>query len=444
MKLVALVPVLAVATVVVSAQDTRVPPMQNAPTFSKDVAPILYSKCVTCHRPGEVAPMSLISYRDARPWARAIRDKVIAREMPPWHADSAHGTFRNDRSLTQAQIDTIVKWVDGGARQGDDKQMPALPTFADGWQIGKPDVVFEMATEYKIPADGTVDYQYFEVPTNFKEDRWISAGEVRAGNPEHVHHIIVSVIEPPGNTRANVMSVRAISDGGADSGSRTPRQLTDAQRAQLATAARRANAVSLVNWAVGEDAPVYPAGLAKRIPAGSTLQFQVHYTTNGAPASDRSRIGLIFAKEPPKNEIRTALIANAQFAIPAGAANYQVEAEATFNDDVKVWTMHPHMHLRGKDMTYTAIYPDGRQEVVLHVPKYDFGWQTDYWLAQPMSLPKGSKLHVTAHFDNSPANRFNPDAKTVVRWGDQTWEEMMIGYITYTVDNAKVATIAQR
>jgi hypothetical protein len=436
--------VLAVATVVVSAQDTRVPPMQNAPTFSKDVAPILYSKCVTCHRPGEVAPMSLISYRDARPWARAIRDKVIAREMPPWHADSAHGTFRNDRSLTQAQIDTIVKWVDGGARQGDEKQMPALPTFADGWQIGKPDVVFEMATEYKIPADGTVDYQYFEVPTNFKEDRWISAGEVRAGNPEHVHHIIVSVIEPPGNTRANVMSVRAISDGGADSGSRTPRQLTDAQRAQLATAARRANAVSLVNWAVGEDAPVYPAGLAKRIPAGSTLQFQVHYTTNGAPASDRSRIGLIFAKEPPKNEIRTALIANAQFAIPAGAANYQVEAEATFNDDVKVWTMHPHMHLRGKDMTYTAIYPDGRQEVVLHVPKYDFGWQTDYWLAQPMSLPKGSKLHVTAHFDNSPANRFNPDAKTVVRWGDQTWEEMMIGYITYTVDNAKVATIAQR
>jgi hypothetical protein len=442
MKTIALISVLLIS-VAASAQDTRVPPAQNAPTFSKDVAPILYSKCVSCHRPGEVAPMSLITFQDVRPWARAIRDKVVAREMPPWHADPSHGTFRNDRSLTPAQIDTIVKWADGGARQGDAAQMPALPALTTGWQIGKPDVVFEMAADFHIPADGTVDYQYFEVPTNFKEDRWIRAGEVRAGNPEHVHHIIVSVIEPPGgNARPNVMSVRAIADG--SDAARAPRTITDAQRAQLATAGRRAAAVSLVNWAVGEDAPVYPAGLAKRIPAGSTLQFQVHYTTNGAAATDRSKIGLIFTKEPPKSEIRTALIANAQFAIPAGDANHQIEAEATFTDNVKVWTLHPHMHLRGKDMTYTAIYPDGRQEIVLRVPKYDFGWQTDYWLAQPLSLPKGSKLHVTAHFDNSPANRFNPDPATTVRWGDQTWEEMMIGYITYTVDSGSAATIAQR
>jgi hypothetical protein len=420
-----------------AAQDTRVPPMQSAPTFSKDVAPILYSKCVTCHRPGEVAPMSLITYKDARPWARAIRDKVVAREMPPWFADPAHGTFRNDRSLTQAQIDVITKWVDGGARQGDEKQMPALPQFASGWQIGTPDLIVEMPVEYKIPAEGTVDYQYFEVPTNFKEDRWISAGEVRAGNPEHVHHIIVSVIEPPGSSnRPSVMSLRAISDG--NDTPRPARPATEAQRAALATAARRAAAVSLVNWAVGEDPPSYPAGMAKRIPAGSTLQFQVHYTTNGAPATDRSKIGLIFTKQRPKNEMRTALIANAGFTIPAGAPNHQIEAEATFNDNVKIWYMHPHMHLRGKDMTYTAIYPDGRQEVVLRVPKYDFGWQTDYALAQPLSLPKGSKLHVTAHYDNSPANRFNPDPNAVVRWGDQTWEEMMIGYITYTVDSAQM------
>jgi len=431
--------------VVVSAQDARVPPTQNAPTFSKDVAPILYSKCVTCHRPGEVAPMSLITYKDVRPWARAIRDKVSTRTMPPWFADPAHGTFKNDRSLTQAQIDTIVKWVDADARQGDPSQLPPLPAFAEGWQIGKPDVVVEMPTEFHIPAEGTVEYQYFEVPTNFTEDRWVIAGEVRAGNREHVHHIIVSVIEPPGNPRPTAMSVRAIADG-TDAAPRAARQLTDAQRAQLATAARRANAVSLVNWAVGEDAPVYPAGMGKRIPAGSTLQFQVHYTTNGAPATDRSRIGLIFAKEPPKNEMRTALIANTQFAIPAGSNNHTIEAEATFTQDVKVWNMHPHMHLRGKDMTYTAIYPDGRQEVVLRVPKYDFGWQTDYALAQPLSLPKGSKLHVTAHYDNSPANRANPDPTATVRWGDQTWEEMMIGYITYTVDSAAVArtTIAQR
>ncbi len=425
------------------AQDARVPPTQNAPTFSRDVAPILYRKCLGCHRPGEIAPMSLITYQDVRPWARAIREKVIAREMPPWHADPAHGRFRNDRSLTDEEIGTIVKWVDGGARQGDPARMPDLPAFATGWQIGTPDVVFEMPVDYRIPADGTIDYQYFEVPTHFTEDRWIQAGEVRAGNPEHVHHIIVSVIEPGTNTRPNVMTVKAVFPDGQAPQPVGPRRLTEAQRAQLALAARRAGAVSLVNWAVGEDAPVYPQGVAKRIPAGSVLQFQVHYTTNGAAATDRSRIGLIFAKEPPTHEIRTALIANTQFTIPAGAASHQVEAEATFSDDVKVWTMHPHMHLRGKDMTFTAIYPDGRREVVLRVPKYDFGWQTDYWLAEPLTLPKGSKLHVTAHFDNSAANRANPDPSASVRWGDQTWEEMMIGYFTYTVE-AAAPTSARR
>ena len=414
-----------------AAQNTGTPPSEGAPTFSRDVAPILYSRCVSCHRASEVAPMSLVTFQEVRPWAKAIREKVIAREMPPWHADPELGKFRNDRSLTATEVDTIVRWVDGGVRQGDPSLTPAVPTFATGWQIGTPDVVFEMPVEYKIPATGTIDYQYFEVPTHFSEDRWIQAGEVRAGNPEHVHHIIVSVIEPGPSTRPTVMSVRPIFPPGE--GPAGPRQLTDAQRAQLALAARRAGAVSLVNWAVGEDAPVYPPGLAKRIPAGSTLVFQVHYTTNGAAASDRSKIGLIFAKEPPSSEIRTALIANTQFAIAPGASNQQVEAEATFSDDVKVWTMHPHMHLRGKDMTYTAIYPDGRREVVLRVPKYDFGWQTDYWLASPLSLPKGAKLHVTAHFDNSAANHFNPDSSATVRWGDQTYEEMMVGFFDIAV-----------
>ena len=191
----------------------------------------------------------------------------------------------------------------------------------------------------------------------------------------------------------------------------------------------------LVNWAVGEDAPVYQPGTAKRIPAGSTLIFQVHYTTNGTPGADRSKLGLIFAKEPPSREIRTGVIANPLFAIPPGASDHEVQAEATFSDDVRVWTMHPHMHLRGKDMTYTAVYPDGRSQVVLRVPKFDFGWQTDYWLSEPLALPKGSKLHVRAHFDNSAANRSNPDPGATVRWGDQTWEEMMIGFFTYTVES---------
>ena len=195
----------------------------------------------------------------------------------------------------------------------------------------------------------------------------------------------------------------------------------------------------LVNWAVGEDAPVYLPGTAKRIPAGSTLVFQMHYTTDGEPGVDRSKLGLIFAKEPPEREIRTGMILNPLFELPPAAANHEVAAEATFSADVNVWTMHPHMHLRGKDMTYTVTYPDGRSEIVLRVPRFDFGWQTDYWLAEPLLLPKGSKMHVSAHFDNSAANRDNPDPTATVRWGDQTWEEMMIGFFTYTVEGQPAA-----
>jgi hypothetical protein len=405
-----------------------------APTFAKDVAPIFHAKCATCHRPGEVAPMSLITYRDARPWAAAIREKVVARVMPPWHADRQYGEFRNDTSLSQAEIDTIAAWASAGAPEGDPAAMPAPPKFPDGWQIGTPDAVFEMPVAYQVPATGTIEYQYFEVPTNFTEDRWMQAGEVRAGDRAHVHHIIVYVREPQPVQRPVVMSVRAIAPNGAlPVAPRTPAPAVQ-RPAQTPPVVRRTGDQMLVNWAVGEDAPVYLPGTAKRIPAGSTLVFQVHYTTNGTPGTDRSRIGLIFAKEPPRREIRTGTIANATFAIPPGASDHQVEAEATFSSDVNVWTLHPHMHLRGKDMTYTAIYPDGRRQVVLRVPKFDFGWQTDYWLAEPLTLPSGSKLHVSAHFDNSSANRNNPDPTTTVRWGDQTWEEMMIGFFTYTVE----------
>ena len=416
----------------------------GVPTFSGDVAPILYKNCVSCHRPGEVAPMSLITYRDVRPWAGKIRERVVARAMPPWGADPHYGKFRNDLSLAASDIDTIVKWVDGGAREGNPAAIPALPKFADGWQIGSPDVVFEMQTEYQVPASGTVDYQYFEVPTNFTEDKWMQAGEVRAGDRSHVHHIIVYVREPNPSTRPNVVSVRPILSGAPGSAvaparpQATPAQAAPAARPAAAqgqaTTLRRTGDNMLVNWAVGEDAPVYLPGTAKRIPAGSTLVFQVHYTTNGTAAKDRSRIGIVFAKEPPARELRTGLISNALFTIPPNAASHEVEAEATFNEAVNVWTLHPHMHLRGKDMTYTVIYPDGRREIVLRVPRFDFGWQTDYWLAQPLALPQGSKLYVSAHFDNSAANKGNPDPSSAVRWGDQTWEEMMIGFFTYSVE----------
>jgi hypothetical protein len=403
-------------------------------TFSKDVAPIVFNKCASCHRPGEVAPMSLTSFKEVRPWAGAIREKVASRVMPPWHADRAHGAFRNDLSLSQAEIDTIVNWVNAGAPEGNPKDVPALPKFAEGWQIGKPDQVFEMAADYEVPARGTIDYQYFEVPTNFTEDRWMQAGEVRAGDKPHVHHIIVYVREPQARPRPSAVNIRPIFAAGERPSLPSRTTTTAGGAGGTANNAARSTDNMLVNWAVGEDAPVFLPGQAKRIPAGSTLIFQVHYTTNGTAGRDRSRLGLVFTKEPPAQEVRTAAIANALFSIPGGANNHRVEAEATFTEDVKVWTMHPHMHLRGKDMTYTATYPDGRQEIVLRVPKFDFGWQTDYWLAQPLVLPKGSKLHVAAHFDNSAANKANPDPTATVHWGDQTWEEMMIGFITYTVD----------
>ena len=407
----------------------------SAPTFSRDVAPIFYGKCISCHRPGEVAPMSLITFREARPWARAIHEKVTTREMPPWHADRRYGVFRNDLSLTQTEIDTIAAWVTGGAREGDAAHLPPLPALTEGWQIGTPDMVFEMPVDYEVPATGTVEYQYFDVPTNFTEDRWMQAGEARPGDRAHVHHIVVYVREPEPNTRPKVVSVRPILPEGQ-------RPSPEALRALAARAGQRpvgGGDAMLVNWAVGEDAPVYLPGTAKRIPAGSTLVFQMHYTTDGEPGVDRSKLGLIFAKEPPEQEIRTGMILNPVFELPPGAANHEVEAEATFSADVKVWTMHPHMHLRGKDMTYTVTYPDGRTEIVLRVPRFDFGWQTDYWLAEPLLLPRGSKMHVSAHFDNSAANRANPDPTATVRWGDQTWEEMMIGFFTYTVEGQATA-----
>jgi hypothetical protein len=392
--------------------------------------------------------MSLITYKDVRPWASSIREKVTSRVMPPWHADRQYGAFRNEQSLTQNEIDTIVKWVSAGAPEGNPSRMPALPKFPEGWQIGTPDVVFEMPAAYSIPAKGEIAYQYFEVPTNFTEDRWMQAGEVRAGDRAHVHHIIVYVKEPTTTPRPNIMVNRPIiapaaAAPAAPVAAAAPRPAAPRVEATNASPVARTGDQMLVNWAVGEDAPMFLPGMAKRIPKGSSLVFQVHYTTNGTPGTDQSRIGLIFAKEPPKREVRTGMILNPLFAIPPGAGNHEIQAEATFTEDVNVWSMHPHMHLRGKDMTYTVTYPDGRSEIVLRVPKFDFGWQTDYWLAKPLMMPKGSKLLVSAHYDNSTANRHNPDATATVRWGDQTWEEMMIGFFTYTVEGKAVASSAQ-
>jgi len=381
-------------------------------TFTKDVAPILYNRCVECHRAGEIAPMSLVSYQEVRPWAKSIRQRVADRSMPPWSADPHYGKFSNDPSLSQKEIETIVGWVDAGAPKGDDKDLPHTPKFVEGWTIGKPDVVLAMQEEHAIPADGTIPYLYFTIPTGFKEDKWIQAMEIRPGNRGVVHHVIAFAQEPGAIRRGNAA-------GEAQQG-----------RGQLGGITPNKTGV------------VFAPGTARLIKAGSNIVFQMHYTTNGEATKDRTSIGLVFAKEPPVRTVVTGNALNARFVIPAGEANHEVRSSTTFKDDVHISSFMPHMHFRGKDFTYTAVYPDGHSEILLSVPKYDFNWQLTYVLEKPVALPKGTRLDCVAHFDNSTKNKYNPDPTKEVRWGDQTWEEMMIGWFGYTRDTEQRETAA--
>ncbi len=369
-------------------------------TFAKDVAPILYKSCVECHRPSMFAPMSLVTYEDARPWARAIRQKVTKREMPPWSADSPIGVFKNDPRLSQHEIDTIVAWVDGGAPRGNDREMPKAPEFADGWTIGKPDQIFTMTEDFQIPAEGTIPYQYIRVPTNLTEDKWIQAIEIRPGNRAVVHHVIANA-QPVGRTVSDEQVAGRVGLGGI-----TP----------------------------NKPGVVTEPGIARRLPANSEIILQMHYTTNGVATSDRTSVGVIYAKEPPKKMLGGGTVLQLGFSIPPGADNHEVKSSVLLNADTTLVAMTPHMHMRGKDMTYVAHYPDGTSETLLSVPKWDFNWQITYDLAQPKILPKGTRVEVIAHFDNSPKNLYNPDPTQTVRWGDQTWEEMMIGFFTTLVD----------
>jgi len=372
-------------------------------TFTKDIAPIIYSSCAECHRSGEIAPMSLLSYREVRPWAKSIRERVLDGSMPPWSADPKYGHWANDPRLSQQQIDTIIAWVNVGAPKGDDKDLPPMPKFTDGWTIGTPDAVIEMPEEYNVPADGEVPYLYFSMPTGFTEDKWVQAMEIRPGNRSVVHHVIAYAQD------ADVKDTRPGGEG------------------EL-----RRGRTHLGGITPNKTGVVYDPGTARLIKKGSNIVFQMHYTTNGQVAKDRTKIGFVFAKEPGKKTLITGNAINVRFAIPPGDPNYEVKASKTFDEDVLITSFMPHMHVRGKAFTYTAIYPDGRSEILLNVPKYDFNWQHTYIPKKPIALPKGARLDCVAYFDNSEKNKFNPDPKKEVRWGDQTWEEMMIGWFTYT------------
>jgi len=431
-------------------------------TFTKDVAPILFKNCAQCHRPDDIAPFSVLSYKDVRPWAKSIREKVISREMPPWHADPKYGNFSNDMRLTEAEIETITGWVDGGAKEGDPREMPPAPILSSTWEIGQPDLVLTMPEMFEIPAGKADDYIYFRVPTNFTEDKWVEAAEFRPGNKSVVHHAVVFLETPSlfamaqdlakkgGVDSKNPISVFQMNDSGTMYLDGTVnRTRADAPVINDACAAQKSSkggggAAILAAYAPGRNADIYPKGTAKRLQAGSNLIFQMHYAKNtGKPEKDRTSIALVFAKQPVERMVETLLIFNDLFAIPPGADNHEATACHTLRRDIQLINYMPHMHVRGKDMKYEVVYPDGKRETLISVAPYSFNWQTLYKLRQPVAIPRGSRLMVTGHFDNSAKNRLNPDPTKTVRFGEPTYDEMLVGFIDYTREKPIERVIAK-
>jgi hypothetical protein len=422
-------------------------------TFARDIAPILNRNCVACHRPDNIAPMSLRTYQEARPWAELMREKILSRQMPPWHAALADIEFSNARRLSDEEIKKIVSWVDQGAVEGDAHDLPPSPTFSESWQIGEPDAVFSMEKAYTLEADLTDHYLYFRIPTNFKEDRWVQAVEFRPGNRKVVHHAVAYIetpehvaqeqrMNPSGSAASKVWSLLdtplpsiELMDG------TTRRMKPDAPIVNDGCSARdseeiggRNNSDVLSVYAPGREPDVWPPGTAKKIPAGSNIVLQMHYAkARGKVDKDRTSVALIFARVPVEKMVGTRSIMNQLFAIPAGAENHEVTACWTYQRDVEIISFMPHMHIRGRAMKYEVEYPNNRRQTLLDVPDYDFHWQTLYSLRKPLLIPSGSRIKVTAHFDNSERNMHNPDPTKVVRQGSATVDEMMIGFVNYVV-----------
>lgn len=382
----------------------REPKADAEVTYSSHIAAIMNQNCIYCHREGQLAPFPLTSYDEVVGWAEMIDEVTSDRRMPPWHADPRYGHFVNDARLSDEDLQAIQTWVAAGAPEGNPEDLPEAPKFAEGWLIPEPDQVLYMADEpYTIPAEGTVPYIHITVDPGWTEDKWIKAIEPRPGNPSVVHHIVM-YIQPPGGPKRG--------------------------------AAGQLRNDWFAAYAPGLRPQVLPDGIARYAPAGSKLTFQMHYTPNGSEQKDLSYIGLVFADpKTVKRELAVKNAGNFSFIIPPHADNFEVTSEYVFRDDTLLWSLSPHMHVRGKDFLYTAIFPDGRKEVLLSVPNYDFGWQTTYVFNEPKLMPKGAKLHCVAHYDNSENNLNNPDPNATVRWGEQTWEEMMFGWFEMALAN---------
>jgi hypothetical protein len=359
--------------------------------------------------------MSLLTYDDARPYAKAIRDEVGEGHMPPWHADAPAGTFENERGLTAEEKKTLLAWATGGAPKGNPKDLPVAPDYPEGWTIGKPDAVFEMAEDYKVPADGVIQYEYFYIPTNFTEPKWVKAIEVRPGNRSVVHHVLVQYRVKPDLLRSPVLKLDPEK-------SKFPPSAPG-----VLTSPRRDDGVPsrlVATYAPGTNPQVFRPGTALRLEPGGVIQLQIHYTTTGKPATDRTKVGLVYSTETAPREVRPGQFINTQFTIPAGAADAKVDAEVGFEQDATVWGLFPHTHVRGKKWEYILVLPDGGRKTILAVPHYDFNWQTYYMFKEPLEVPKGARIVSSAWYDNSSGNKDNPNSKADVKWGDQTWEEM--------------------
>jgi hypothetical protein len=357
--------------------------------------------------------MPLLTYADARPWAKSIREQVIARKMPPWFADPNFGHFANDRSLSASQIDTLVAWVNAGSPEGDPKDAPPPRHWMEGWNIGTPDQVFEMPAPFTIPAKGAVDYQYLILPTHFTEDRWVQKVEVRPSNRTTVHHAVVYIREP---------------------GSKWLAGEPDGKMFSVPLSKGFTTSDLLMVYTPGNSYDQWPEGIAKRIKAGSDLVLQMHYTANGKVTEDRTRVGIVFAKQPPRQAVLSLQMSNDTFIIPPGDSNYRVQVSGTLPNDALLISMFPHMHLRGKAFEYLITESGGHVETLLKVNHYDSQWQLNYRLAQPRLLKAGTHLTWVGYFDNSENNPANPDPTAEVRYGEQIWDEMMIGFFDVVVD----------
>lgn len=416
-------------------------------TFYKDVLPVLQKNCQTCHRPGEAAPMSLLTYDQARPWAKSIKQAVVTKKMPPWFADSHYGKFSNDRTMAQAEVDTLVNWVDAGAPAGNAKDAPKPISWVEGWRIGQPDAVLSMTQAFSVPASGTIDYQYIVIPTNFTEDKYVQMAEARPGDPAHVHHIIAFIREPGNPWLRNLQPGIAFDAKKAMEDAQ--RQAAEEAKAHPEQARQRRGGGEgggggfggdfLAGYAPGTLPDIAGPGQARLVPAGSDIILQMHYTADGKTGTDISKVGVVFSKTKPTERILTLAATTANFAIPAGDPNYQVETKLQLQDDAMLVNLLPHMHFRGKDFTYKVTYPSGETETLLSVPNYDFNWQLTYELATHKLLPKGTVIDCIAHYDNSANNKFNPDPTKVVHYGEQTWEEMMFGFFDVSVPLNKTA-----